>query len=282
VVRNRISRLLLAAVVCVVSSAAVGVSSAAATPEGEYAVFAQCPFSTPGVNGCLVSRTESGEVKIGNTGVPIVATQTLQGGTHDTGIYTEEFVGASNGETLSKTPQAVPGGLVGLVKCNEIKELALRLLCEVVFQNGLTGVNATTELAAPASDIGISAYNLLQESGVGLSLPVKVKLENLLLGSDCYIGSDAEPIDLELTSGSSGSLKGTFGKSKSKAKGGILEITGNKLVDSGFAAPGATGCGGGLLDGIIDSKLGLPASTGNAAELNNTIEEAGAEVVEEL
>lgn len=33
----------------------------------------------------------------------------------------ETFVGALNGETLSKTPQKVPGGLLGLVNCTEIK-----------------------------------------------------------------------------------------------------------------------------------------------------------------
>ena len=42
---------------------ATSVSVAAAN---EFSVFAQCPTSTPGVEGCLVSRTESGEVVLGN------------------------------------------------------------------------------------------------------------------------------------------------------------------------------------------------------------------------
>jgi hypothetical protein len=91
-------------------------------PTGDFAVFAQCPVKAEDVNGCIYSPTESGEVKIGREEVPINKTITLQGGTienEETGA--EAFVGALNGETLSKTPQNVPGGLLGLVKCNEIK-----------------------------------------------------------------------------------------------------------------------------------------------------------------
>jgi hypothetical protein len=41
----------------------------------------------------------------------------------------------------------------------------------------LTGVIATTELAAPASSIGVNLGNLLNAEGTALSLPVKVHLE---------------------------------------------------------------------------------------------------------
>jgi hypothetical protein len=285
--KGRISHMLTAVAVCVVSLAAVGVSSAAAAPGGEYSVFAECPFTNPEVNGCLVSRTESGEIKIGNTGVPIVKTQTLQGGLHNLEPFGKEFVAATNGETLTKTSQKVPGGLLDIVKCNEIKgsgwfETELRKYCEWIFENEYTGVNATTELAVPANEIGLNEPALELGSGTALSLPVKVKLENPLFGSECYIGSESEPIKLELTSGTSGSLKGKPGKIRNKAEGGILEISENSLVESNFSAPGASGCGPfGLLDGIIDSKLGVPATTGNTAVLNNTIEQANAELVAE-
>ena len=50
-------------------------------------------------------------------------TITLQGGyTFNEETEAETFLGALNGETLSKTPQKVPGGLLGLVKCNEISK----------------------------------------------------------------------------------------------------------------------------------------------------------------
>jgi hypothetical protein len=56
-----------------------------------------------------------------------------------------------------------------------------------------TGVTATTELAAPASDIILNEGNLFELTGVALGLPVKIKLDNPFLGSECYIGSTRIP-----------------------------------------------------------------------------------------
>ncbi len=286
---DRIGRVLLTTAALVVTFTAVGVSSAMATPKGEYAVFAQCPVSNIEVTGCLVARTESGEIKIGSQAVPISKTQTLQAGLINRGFGDKEVVAAANGETLSKTPQKVPGGLLDLVRCNEIKgngffEKLARGACELVFENNTTGVNAVTELAAPASSIGLSELALELEEGTALSLPVKVKLENSLLGSECYIGSTAKPITLALTTGTSGSLKGKLGEISERAEGGVLVIKNNTLVSSTFTAPEATGCGGifsFLIDPIVNAKLGLPATTGNTATLNGTLEQASAELVKE-
>jgi len=286
---DRIGRVLLTTAALVVTLTTVGVSSAMATPKGEYAVFAQCPVGNIEVTGCLVARTESGEIKIGSQAVPITKTQTLQAGLINRGFGDKEVVAAANGETLSKTPQKVPGGLLDLVRCNEIKgngflEKLARGACELVFENNTTGVNAVTELAAPASSIGLSELALELEEGTALSLPVKVKLENSLLGSECYIGSTAKPITLALTTGTSGTLKGKLGEISERAEGGVLVIKNNTLVSSTFTAPEATGCGGifsFLIDPIVNAKLGLPATTGNTAILNGTLEQASAELVKE-
>jgi hypothetical protein len=272
--------------------AAVSVPAAMATPKGEYAVFAECPLSNPNVQGCIVSKTLSGEITLGKQKVPIVNTQTLQGGFYEEESGATAFVGAAGGNTFSKTAQKVPGGLAGLINCPEIKEFFERIACEVVFENGLTGVNATPELAAPASSIGLNELAILGEVGVGLKLPIKVHLENTFLGSECYIGSSAHPITLNLTSGATSpplpntSIKGKKGKISSRAEGGVLVIKENTLVDNAFAAPEATGCGGilfsWLLDPIIDLKIGLPSTAGhNTAILNNTVEQASAELVKE-
>jgi hypothetical protein len=235
--------------------------------------------------------------------VPIVKTQTLQGGfirtregEGEAEVETLHFVGAANGETLTKTPQKVPGGLAGLVKCNEIKgsgvlEDLARAACELVFENGVTGVNATAELAGPASSIVLNENNIFAQSGVGLVLPIKVKLENPLLGGECYIGSNSHPIRLELTSGTTSPkepnkpIKGNAGSNATRAEGLILVISDNSLVDNTFEAPGVSGCGGifaSLLDPIINSKIGLPAASGhNTAILNNTVEQSSAVSVRE-
>jgi hypothetical protein len=267
-------------------------SSANATPTGEYAVFAQCPLSNTSLNGCVAAKTETGEFVVGNEKVPITNPITLQGGFIENEV-TEvlTFVGAANGETLSKSPQKVPGGLLGLVKCNEISNFFERLACEITFENGVTGVNATTELAAPASSIGLNEANLLGEEGTALSLPVKVHLENPFLGSECYVGSNSSPVVLNLTTGTTSPpapnkpIKGSAGTASVNTEGTILTIAKNSLVNNSFAAPGSSGCGGlfsFLIGPIVNSKLGLPAAAGhNTAILNGTLRQAGAARVRE-
>lgn len=269
-------------------------SSAMATPKGEFAVFADCPLKVTGLNACLYATTESGEFTIGKKTVPIVKTQVLQGGLKETESGTGvEFVAAADGNTLPKTPQKVPGGLTGLVNCTEIKgsgflEKTLRASCEAIFENGTTGVNAIVELAAPASHIELNIGNLLSASGTALSLPVKVRLENSLLGSSCYVGSNSSPIVIPLTTGTTSPplpnkpITGSVGELEFTASG-ILRIHKNSLVNNSFAAPATKGCGGifeFLLAPIINSQLGVPSAAGhNTAILNGTLQQASAEAV---
>jgi hypothetical protein len=283
--------LLIAAVALMAPLVQLAISStASAAPTGEYAVFSDCPLSNPELTYCIFSKTTGGEVTLGKTTVPLENPTVIQGGTIEN-EETEEltFVGAADGNTMSKTPQPVPGGLAGLIKCNEISEPVARLTCDLVFQNGLTGVNATTELAAPASSIGINTDNLVSAVGVALRLPIKVHLENPLLGSSCYIGSNSNPIILNLTTGTTsppppnGPISGKSGVTELREEGRIAVITEAELVDNAFAAPAATGCGGLLapvIDPLVNAKVGLPAPAGsNTAKLITNIEQASAKAV---
>jgi hypothetical protein len=263
--------------------AALGFAGGASAHTGEWAKFNNCPSTNPSVFKCIQSVTNGGSVVMGKKTVPIVNPVTLQGG------YTEEdeetgdsaFVEATNGVTLSKTPQPVPGGLSGLVNCKEISSWLLRISCEGIFENGLTGVNATVELAKPASNIVVNQEHLLFEEGVALKLPVRVHLENPFLGSGCYIGSSSSPIIWNLTTGTTSPpapnspISGFSGEVAFKEKGQIVELVGAKLVDNAWSAPGANGCGGILfewaLNPIINSSVGVPAAAGkNTAVLGNT------------
>lgn len=261
--------------------ATLGASSAMAAPKGEYAAFAECPTSNAELSACIVARAEGGSITFGDETVPVVNTQTLQGGFIEEESGALKFVGAANGNTLTKTAQKVPGGLSGLVNCTEISNKEEREHCEAIFENKLTGVNATVELAGPASSIGLNEFNLETESGTALSLPVKVKLDNPLFGSECYIGSNASPIVVPLTTGTSGSLKGKLGEISTRAEGGILVIKNDSLVNNTIAVPGATGCGGGfsvIIDKIVDARLEIPAAAPkNKVTLNGTLEQTGAE-----
>jgi hypothetical protein len=289
--RTRLGAALLALVASLVLLSA---ATASATPKGEFEVFADCPVTT--AQACIHASTESGEFIVGNKTVPIEKTITLQGGLNETESGGLVFVAAKDGNTLSKTPQKVPGGLSGLVKCNEIKgsgllEILERGSCEAIFENGLTGVNATTELAAPASSIQINLGNLLSASGTALQLPVKVHLENPLLGSSCYVGSNAHPVILPLTTGTTSPplpnkpIKGSPGELTFNPEGSILTVLHNSLVNNSFAAPATNGCGGlfeFLIGPIINSSLGVPSAAGhNTAILNGTLKQAGSEAVQE-
>jgi hypothetical protein len=267
-----------------------GMTSGASAHTGEFAKFNYCPSTNPQVLKCIHSTTVGGKIILGKKTVPIVNPVTLQGGLsegNEENEFVSNFYGATNGETLSKTPQPVPGGLSGLVNCKEITLGWLKSSCEAVFENGLTGVNTTLELAKPASEIKISEVNLLFEEGTALKLPVKIHLENPLLGSTCYIGSSSSPIIWNLTSGTTSPpapnkpIKGSQGKLEFRENFEILHTTGTELVDNSWAAPGATGCGGFpaeyILDPIINASVGVPSAAGkNTAVLVNTIDLASA------
>jgi len=277
---------LLIAAVAVLSFSAV----AQAKLTGNYTKFVQCPYSNLEVKKCIYSVTNSGEVVLGKKKVPIVNPVTLQGGYGKAVEGFAPFFAASNGVTLSKTPQPVPGGLAGLVSCPEIKDFFLRLSCKLVFENGLTGVNSTLELARPASEIRVSENNLAAEEGVALKMPVRVHLENPFLGSGCYVGSSSSPIIWNLTTGTTSPpgpntpITGSGGELEFLEEGRILESKNAKLVDNAWSAPGASGCGGFLvellLNPIINASVGVPAAAGrNTAVLNNTIFVASAAAV---
>jgi len=288
-----IRRAIVAVAAVVASAAMLAVASPALAvihhPKGEFAVFAECPLNNPEAPFCIVAKTESGEFSIGKEKVPITNPITLQGGVANFLEPNEKFYAAENGNTLTKSPQKVPGGLTGLVKCNEISNFLERLACEAVFENGLTGVTATTELAGPASSIGVHAEALLHDSGIALSLPLKIHLENPLLGNSCYIGSNAHPIVIEFTPATTSPpppnepITGKAGELSGNEAGTIVFNKGNELVNNSYPSPGAEGCGGifsFLIDPIVDSKLGLPSAAGkNTAILSGTLEVTVAEFV---
>lgn len=260
------------------------VSSAAShKTTGEYKQFGECPLSIITITDCIFSETNGGSVTVGKKTVPLVNTVILQGG-FEGGGEEVQFYGAENGDTLSKTKQPVPGGLLGIVAPKWWPQWAQDWFNEGI-NKGFTGVTATVELAAPAEEILLNTENLLFESGTALQLPVKVKLDNALLGSECYVGSDEEPIVIPFTTGTSGALKGSAGTLSFNPTFTIITISGGKLVNGTFAAPGADGCGGFasfLIDPLVNSILGIPAGSGkNNAILEGKLQDAAASAVSE-
>jgi hypothetical protein len=297
-IRNHMERLAsrpgkaFVVIVALLASSMV-VASASATvhhPKGKFAPFADCPLSNTEIVSCTVANTTSGEFTVGKKTVPINKTITLQGGLKQIpGTEEDEFVAAEDGNTLSKTPLSVPGGLLGIV-APEFLPKWLQEIFNNFINEGFTGVTETTELAKPASSVRLNGGNLFREEGVALQLPVKVKLSNIFLGNECYIGSSSNPIKLNLTTGLTSPpepnkpIHGAAGTPSIEEEGNLITLNGGSLVDNAFAAPEAHGCGGFLLEGLInkavDAELGLPAAAGhNTAILTGKLELAFAEAV---
>lgn len=264
------------------------VSSALATehhPKGEFEKFKFCPLEVTNLADCLYAETNGGSFTVGKRTVPIVNTVILQGGLLP---VTGEFVGASNGETLSKTPQPVPGGLLNVV-APEFLPKFLQEIFNKFINEGITGVTATNELAAPASHIVVNTENLLEETGTALSLPLKIKLSNAFLGEECYVGSNASPIVINFTTGATEppppnkSIKGSAGTLSFNEAFTLITLSGGKLVNNSFAAPEAKGCGGFLsflIDPAVNAELGLPSAAGtNTAILEGALSTGAAKAV---
>lgn len=252
---------------------------------GEFTRFQNCPYKTAGVERCVHAATTGGEFVLGNKKVTIDKEVVLQGGYSeapeegpDAGF--SPLVAATNGVTLSKASLAVPGGLLGIVPPESSPPL-VKALSKFFFENALTGVNSTMELAKTASDVKLSELNLALGEGVTLKMPVKIRLENPFLGKNCYVGSSSSPLKLELRTDTTSPpapnkpITGNPGEVTFLEGGRVLRLEKAVLVDNAWSAPAASGCGGllaFLVNPIINAQVGLPAAAGkNTAILNNTI-----------
>lgn len=243
--------------------------AAAIAPAGASAIdFSQCPLSNPNVGSCFDAQVTGGQFILGNASVPISRTITLRGGVitdFETGATT--WVDARDGQSLSRTPLNVPGGLLAIIVPSEIPEPA-RSALQWAIDNGFTGVTATAEVVRP---IGFSFNNYANQSGPAITLPLRVKLDNVFLGGSCYIGSAAQPINLQLTTGTTAPrspnrpISGSTGTLTFPNDGFVVHGQGFRLVDNAFSAPAANGCGGIfslIVNPIVNLKEGLPSPAG--------------------
>ena len=230
-------------------------------PTGEWAPFGECPLASPTVEYCFDTGLDGGSLKLGTKTVPISKPPTLQGGVEGSPF---EFLAAENTQTLTKAPQPIPGGLLGVTAPTSWPPAVQEWFNEGI-ENGLTGVTLTIELAGPASSIALDLENLLLEEGVALGLPLRFHLENALLGSECFIASNSEPVPMHLTTGNSGGLNGLAGTLTFNGGFTLTSVENTDLVDNTFATPEASGCGGifsTYVDPLVNSILGLPAGSG--------------------
>ena len=166
---------------------------------GSWAPFTRCPVDDPAmlaVDGstqsstCVASISTGGSFKLGNTETT-TGTSELQFGIISAPDGTSAGVSPPGGAIVA-APVDVPGGLLGLM-CPSADPVVASV-CALVTTNALNTVTATVESAGTPSNVNLAAGALL---GVPImTLPIKVHLENPLLGSTCFIGSDTDPITL--------------------------------------------------------------------------------------
>jgi hypothetical protein len=260
---------------------------ASAKLTGEFQNFEFCPYTNPIVERCFKSTNTGGEVKLGKKSVPVEQPVVLQGGLTEPAEEGPEaafakFVEPTNKIALSKAKQNVPGGLAGIVP-EAGAPFLVKALIKFFFENKITGLTSTLELAKPATDIRVSNEHFGEQIGVALKMPVKIHLENPFLGKSCFVGSSTSPITFELRTGKTSPPKpnepitGKLGTFEFLEMGRVLKVTGAELVDNSWSAPGASGCGGiisFLVNPIINSQLGTTTAGNNTAILQNTLHQA--------
>ncbi|HEY4276691.1 MAG TPA: hypothetical protein VGM91_00650 [Conexibacter sp.] len=226
----------------IAAATTIGVSASA---EAAFPNFSGCNQSITDFGGCLNIQSRSGSLDIKGFTVPLGDSIEVRGSVTqpDAGF---RFTAARGTSGFIARPIQVPGGILG-----------------IDFPIPGNAVTATAVLAGSPSDIRVDLPT------ISLSLPIKLELQNPLIGPLCRIGTDSNPVHLNLITGTTNPappnrpITGAIGTSNISATG--ITITGNVNVDNGFAIPGASNCGLGigLINTLIDAKLKLPSAGGN-------------------
>lgn len=247
------------ATLAVATTAAVAAAVVATpTPAQAAVTFENCPTSS---DQCFKAVTTGGSFTIGPLTLPLDGEIVLTGGMSGT-----EMVTPLDEPKLVATPLQVPGGLLGLAGTEKLLP-------------GLTDIKATTQLAGVPT---VNIFDVLYGEGPGVVLPIKIKLTNPLLGPSCMIGTDANPIMLRLTTGTTAPpapnqpITGDRGTLTFDPDSGAVVTEGTRIVDNAFAVPAATGCSAlGVkllnLDPVVNGRQKLPSPAGtNSAVLESS------------
>ncbi|HTU75015.1 MAG TPA: hypothetical protein VMG38_15985 [Trebonia sp.] len=253
---------------------ASGASAATTTLNGDWAPFNRCPVENSSMLAadgsstlafCLASDSPSGSITLGNITVAS-GDVNLQAGVLENTSDDSFTVVSPSGGALVAAPVQIPGGLLGLICPSDIPVVSA--VCSQITSSALNTVTAVVQPAGSPSGFSLAAG--LSEGVPIITVPVKIQLVNPLLGSDCYIGSNASPILLtpeNLTAPKIGAE--FFDANGTPDTAGVMESiasTGGTEGAGSAPIPGATGCGLlGVLDGVVDLKVGLPSPAGQSS-----------------
>ncbi|MFE6037459.1 hypothetical protein [Streptomyces sp. NPDC056452] len=273
--KRRYAGLVVAAVAVAIplSTAPASAATAAADLKGDWAPFSRCPVDDPAmlaadgqalVATCVSSYSAGGSIKLGSTEATTGANDMQFGVIQDTAAGTFKVIPPAGG-ALVGAPTEIPGGLLGLM-CPEDDIPVISDLCDGITDASLNRVKATVESAGTPTEFDLTAGLVTGRPIV--KLPIRIHLENPLLGSNCYIGSASDPVILrpQNTTAPAVAVQRFDADGTRNTAGAMLRfaLTGNNQGDSGFAVPKATGCGlAGSLSWAVNLKTGLPSAAGN-------------------
>jgi hypothetical protein len=171
--------------------------------------------------------------------------------------FTGGILPPPDGKELVVSPEFVPGGMLRALGCPSSTPAVEKLCKEAVLPGESTVIKALVQSAGPITNFALTTW----------TQPVKIKFINALLGTNCYIGSDDNPIVLNPN------VTGTFGfvpdpNPTRFPQTVVLEVTSAQATDDTFSVPVVTGCGPGgaaniAIDTAIDTSNGLPSASGS-------------------
>jgi hypothetical protein len=212
-------------------------------PAPGFTEFSGCPEPPVVISHCVVSKI-TGRLQFGRLALDMTSPMTQNGGV--TPDFPSPFLFNSRGGMFAPQYRVRWAGTQ-----------------QDAASAGLSGVYAVPQLAGtPMSTLPF-----------GNTIPLKLKLVHPRLGPRCYVGSNAAPIQLNLTTGTTtppppnlpitGTVPG-FGPDPADPR--ISLVTNGVLVDNAFLAPVASGCGpdghAGILDPVINRLAAFPSPGG--------------------
>jgi hypothetical protein len=236
----------------------------------DFHAYKHCPYENTELSDCFTGITAGGKkggfFQYGQVKVPLDKSIKLQGGFKGEEASVEispELI--NGGETLEAPLLDVEGGIAvitPLIQAEAKWPTALTEAFNEAKKHKETVIDTKIELAGtelyeiPGS---LDTEHILEESGVAFKLPLKVKVTGPFLeklgGGPCYLGSDENPIHINLTTeGQGGAGHVEFNNAFTN-----IFLQGSRLVDFGWHIPiasGAKGCGG-AYEEYVDRALNI-------------------------
>jgi hypothetical protein len=144
---------------------------------------------------------------------------------------------------------------------------------KMLVQPGIFGDPILSAVYAKPEFAGV--FELPPSTDYRIKLGLKIRLTNPFLGGKCLIGSDSNPIVLNLTTGTTSPPAGVeplTGEAAQIVKVELpMVVRSAKHVDNTFAVPGAQDCAldWGLVNAIVNSQAGVPSDPGENAMVFN-------------